>query len=355
MVPKTESSKNSVKPNEVRLARLAYNTNGWKYPSGPAGKSTYADSHEHKYGYGYEEWLLNFDKQIDGYHYAFLEPIREESNCYRGKIFDVWLYTIDGSTRTRYWVGHIQNVYVLEEEEINMAFNTYKQKGWLDEMIEQIYTLRPSQKGFSGYVGEDIFNIRFKLGDAKIYKTPLKIDSQHPVYGFNRYKFIRAINKDKITPVPELFSGHLLRTASAVGETTVTYNSNFPNETERSGLITSRVGQGWYREQLLQRWEGKCAITGCSVKEVLIASHIIPWAESSDQERLDPENGILLSPTLDALFDRHLISFDDEGKIIISRKLSDKDLVQLGINWSMRIYSLTEGNKKYLARHRELL
>ena len=57
--------------------------------------------------------------------------------------------------------------------------------------------------------------------------------------------------------------------------------------------------------------------TNCSILKILIASHIVPWKEASDNERLDVENGILLSPTIDALFDKHLISFNDDGSIII--------------------------------------
>jgi hypothetical protein len=88
---------------------------------------------------------------------------------------------------------------------------------------------------------------------------------------------------------------------------------NQPNETERKGLVTSRVGQGAYRKRIIHRWEYKCAVTEFNKLEVLIASHIVPWSESNDNERLDADNGLLLSPTYDALFDRHLISFENDG------------------------------------------
>ena len=85
-------------------------------------------------------------------------------------------------------------------------------------------------------------------------------------------------------------------------------NYRKPNETERTGLVTSRVGQGYFKQQVLQRWDGKCAVTGSKVLGILIASHIIPWSEASDDEILDVDNGTLLSPLYDALFDKHLIS-----------------------------------------------
>jgi hypothetical protein len=125
-----------------------------------------------------------------------------------------------------------------------------------------------------------------------------------------------------------------------------------PNETERTGLVTSRVGQGYYRQQILEKWGNVCAVTGCDLTQILISSHIVPWSESTDEERLDPENGILLSPTLDALFDKHLISFSDDGSILISKKIEDGVLASLNVNKEMRI-RVSDGMKKYLERHRE--
>jgi len=125
-----------------------------------------------------------------------------------------------------------------------------------------------------------------------------------------------------------------------------------PNETERKGLVNSRVGQGYYRQQILEKWNGCCPITKCDIKEILISSHIVPWSESNDEERLDVENGILLSPNIDSLFDKHLISFDDSGKMLISDTLSKHNIEQLiGNNLNVKL-SISDGMKKYLIRHR---
>ena len=125
-----------------------------------------------------------------------------------------------------------------------------------------------------------------------------------------------------------------------------------PNVTERSGLITSRVGQGYYRQQILDKWNGTCPVTGCTIKKILISSHIVSWSESNDDERLDVENGILLSPNIDSLFDKHLISFEDDGSILISEKINSLNRESLNINNDIEI-PVTEGMKKYLKRHRE--
>ena len=104
---------------------------------------------------------------------------------------------------------------------------------------------------------------------------------------------------------------------------------------------------------MIKKFDNKCAVTGINVEEILIASHIIPWRHSNDDERLDVDNGILLSPLYDSLFDKNLISFEDNGKIIISEKVQDKELISL-INFNAKI-KISEGMKKYLNEHRSKL
>ena len=128
-----------------------------------------------------------------------------------------------------------------------------------------------------------------------------------------------------------------------------------PNSTERKGLVTSRVGQGAYRKSILHRWEYQCAATGFNNTNILIASHIHPWRNATDDERLDVDNGILLSPDYDALFDKHLISFENSGNIILATQLASSDYFKLGVNGKERIKDVSEGNKMYLEKHREHL
>ena len=119
-------------------------------------------------------------------------------------------------------------------------------------------------------------------------------------------------------------------------------------------MVTSRVGQGWYRLEVLKRWDIKCAVTDCGIEKILISSHIVAWSESNDNERLDVGNGILLSPNIDALFDRHLISVQDNGEIMISSKLRTEDLNLLGVNHNMRLRIVFNDMKPYLSRHRKI-
>ena len=131
-------------------------------------------------------------------------------------------------------------------------------------------------------------------------------------------------------------------------------NFTKPNKTERRGFINSRVGQGYYRQQILEKWNGTCPVTQCNIKSILISSHILPWSQSNDEQRLDVDNGILLSPNIDSLFDKHLISFSNEGFLITSSTISEQDLQRLGLNKEVKI-PVNEGMKKYLELHREKL
>jgi hypothetical protein len=144
----------------------------------------------------------------------------------------------------------------------------------------------------------------------------------------------------------------LFSQVSAVADPLEKYGIVPPNSTERKGLVTSRVGQGAYRKRIIHRWEYKCAVTGFNKLDVLIASHIVPWSDSTDNERLDVDNGLLLSPTYDALFDRHLISFENNGKIILSDAIDDNAYKRIGVTGQERISSLSHNNHAYLDRHR---
>lgn len=128
-------------------------------------------------------------------------------------------------------------------------------------------------------------------------------------------------------------------------------------ESERSALVKQRIGQGWFREQLAQRWK-RCPLTNCSVPQLLVASHIVPWAQcQSADERWSVDNGLLLAPAPDRLFDRGLISFDDSGRMLVkSEQVSPQELVWLGLDAHRRINSsqVTPGMRGFFQRHRKL-
>ncbi|MBO6825357.1 MAG: HNH endonuclease [Sneathiella sp.] len=122
------------------------------------------------------------------------------------------------------------------------------------------------------------------------------------------------------------------------------------SETEKSSLVKSRVGQGLFRKRVA-KIETECRVTHVSTIEHLIASHIKPWAVSSNDERLDGNNGLLLSPHIDHLFDKGFISFEDTGRLIVSSELAENLQKAWGVRQS-KMHEFNDIQKKYLAFHR---
>lgn len=102
--------------------------------------------------------------------------------------------------------------------------------------------------------------------------------------------------------------------------------------TEKEAIIKARVGQGRFRQQLLEKYHNKCIVAGIDDLNLLIASHIKPWRSATNNERISSENGLLLSPIYDKMFDLGLISFDYDMRIIISNKLSDTNINLINID-----------------------
>ena len=103
------------------------------------------------------------------------------------------------------------------------------------------------------------------------------------------------------------------------------------NATVRERLVLARLGQGVYRKRLLDLWDGACAVTGCRVTQAIRASHAKPWRCSTDEERLDPANGLPLIANLDALFDAGLIAFEGDGSMQVSSRLKNGEGLLDGI------------------------
>ena len=123
------------------------------------------------------------------------------------------------------------------------------------------------------------------------------------------------------------------------------------DETTKQRLVNARLGQGGFREAQFEIWEGKCVVTGCDVPEVLRASHIKAWRASSNAERLDPRNGLLLAASNDALFDCFLISCDENGSVLASSLLDRASLENLGLRCGQKI-QLGKGSQDYMKWHR---
>ena len=130
-------------------------------------------------------------------------------------------------------------------------------------------------------------------------------------------------------------------------------NDSSIRETERQALIRARNGQGLFRDRV-SKIETKCRVTGVENPVHLVASHCKPWRDSTNEERLNGDNGLLLTPSIDHLFDRGFIGFEDNGKLIISPVAHKPSLQRMGIEISkvVNVGGFTSGQKQFLEFHR---
>ncbi len=123
------------------------------------------------------------------------------------------------------------------------------------------------------------------------------------------------------------------------------------SKTTKQALVDARLGQGRFRKQVAAKWEGACSVTGCTQQELLRASHMKPWWQSSCVERLDQANGLYLCANLDALFDRYLVSFSTDGRMMVSSKIEQETRDLLGLPAPLR-RKPTDQELVFLQHHR---
>lgn len=125
-------------------------------------------------------------------------------------------------------------------------------------------------------------------------------------------------------------------------------------ETTRQSLVLARRGQGLFKDRV-HRIEKACRVTGVDQPEHLRARHCKPWRDSTNEERLDGENGLLLTPNIDHLFDRGFIGFEDNGDLIVSPVAHRPSLSKLGIDPSrtLNVGRFSAGQMNYLGFHRD--
>jgi len=128
--------------------------------------------------------------------------------------------------------------------------------------------------------------------------------------------------------------------------------ARLPQNTEAERLVVKRIGQDIFRDAQMDYWGGRCPLTGIAEPELLRASHIVPWAECRDEQRLDVNNGLLLSALWDAAFDKGLVSFTDNGVPLLSPRLTQIARTTLGADGTPQITGLCPQHRANLALHR---
>ncbi|MEX1013643.1 MAG: hypothetical protein WDZ80_00595 [Candidatus Paceibacterota bacterium] len=167
------------------FTRICYNSDGWRRPSGPEGKSTSKESFEGITGFGMEEWLFAEELNTDGYQYGFLQGVNQ--NHPDSEVIDVDLYTVEDTDQGKitFWVCSIKNIEVIDVEE---AHHVQKETGLEDRVIRYLKTVPSSEKidqDITSFVGDTHLNIRFKLRNVDYPDTK---DLQVIDLDLNKYK-----------------------------------------------------------------------------------------------------------------------------------------------------------------------
>jgi len=255
-----------------------------------------------------------------------LTLISDKTKLYEDKVVgDIYHYTGMGQSGDQKMSG--QNLTLAESDSNGVEVHffevikpkEYTYRGQVELAGEPYQDQQKDQDGRLRLVW--IFPLRLKDSKAKFTKLSSATNDKHELQ-----EEFKEIQEAENLPIPE---------------------------TEKERLIKGRIGQGKFKKLLTER-ECKCALCGVTDPRVLIASHIKPWSASSNEERLDVNNGLLLCPNHDALFDKHLISFDSHGEIVISQTLDETARVFLNVNAALRV-KLNEKQLSYMEGHYQSL
>lgn len=165
----------SSNPSIEKVARICWNTNGWKSPSGKQGKSKNKNAYENEMGYGHEEWLFDPSREINGYHYSFLQQMNK-TKVHLGQVYTIHLYTFNTSG-TKCYIGKIKNVECITDDESKSARLVYRKNNWFKEMSYEINAAL-GYKALARFSTN--FNIKFKLSDIELEDELLEIDKTDP-------------------------------------------------------------------------------------------------------------------------------------------------------------------------------
>ena len=189
-----------------------------------------------------------------------------------------------------------------------------------------------------------------------------------PLPNTSRLRILKVMKSGKIffelKLVPD-FDGYSskpaeIELASELEKQLQTYSPRIPLHTTIEKMVKVRVGQQRFKRDVLNDCGRVCPFTNITDESLLIAGHIKPWAKSNDEEKLDPKNGLLFTPTFDRMFNNGFISFKDDTKLIISPLVSSRTASALGIRNDMEITipllgNSHKGRRDFMEYHRNFV
>ena len=186
---------------EDKIARICWNDFNWQRPSGADSKSKNEDCHEAKEGYGHEEWLLDMNKIIDGYHYGFIQCFNNKKD-FSGSVFDLSLFTINGKTGQRFWVGEIKSLEVITTDDSVVLSNEYENRGWKKEMADQLKAVNINPSLFIKTPDEIFANVRFKQENLNLLEKPLEFSNKDQAVTSTYYSTLLNKKQDPQLLIP---------------------------------------------------------------------------------------------------------------------------------------------------------
>ena len=360
------------------LKPVVWNTKGYKEPSGEKVTSGYPAEH----GFGYEEWNASETStvQVDGRCMRVFHTEGFGNQPLDNYAGDIFVFMISSYRGRQYLVGIAGGATSLHSDEHAERRRAYSEsiaggearlkQTWRLQKVKDCYC--GDEKKFQEHWGKELQWFAnwicppelFHWLDEPMLLNPCEISGKRSLIKmFGSYQAISrttaAFIAASVRPAKPCsgLSNILSRLGSDEGDRAtdiaIIERDEELDSTTREALVQARLGQGKFRDDLMRLWGGSCSITGCDVAQVLRASHVKPWRDSKNRERLDPHNGLLLAATVDALFDAYLITFEDTGEMLVSASISDRQRSMLGLPARLRKPPSQE-LCRYLAEHREI-
>ncbi|MCS4504287.1 HNH endonuclease [Arhodomonas aquaeolei] len=311
-------------------------------------------------------WWVNqnqtYEQEIQG---GYLWSPKTKSNGARNHFYDTMKRVEPGDLVFSFRNQHISDVGVAthraishpKPEEFGAAGDQWAQDGWLvfvrwqsvatpiapKNYIEQIRSLLPERYSplnpVTGHGLQQVYLAEVPRPLAMALLDLIGNDARHI-----HDDVVREVVDEKppVESIDELVEQRIREDASL-------------DATTKTAVIAARRGQGRFRRNLEEIEDG-CRITGIHDRRLLKASHIKPWrACESSGERLDGNNGLLLSPSIDHLFDQGYLSFEDDGALLLSEQLEPTDLERLGVplDAGYRVAPFNDAQREYLSYHRQ--
>jgi len=356
---------------------IVWNTNGYQRPSGVRFTSGWPMEH----GFAFEEWNNSRDLIItennENFHFFHTGEFEKQPiDDYPEDIFVFMIASHDGRQDLVGVAGGATSLIsnpeerkrlVGDEENRLLGTEAWQNDCWAIRNVQNCHgNDRVQFREFWNNSCRGIPNWKCPANLFLWLENPLTLDARNitgqnrlvtmysrfqPISRRNALDILNSINQPNDADIIENLKARCSDELDVKTDIAQIQHDNTTNSTTKEALIQARKGQGRFRRDLMIIWNSSCAVTGCSVSKVLKASHIKPWRYSNNKQRLDPNNGLLLTANLDALFDSGLISFHDTGEMIISSQLLTRERRRLGIPQPLRIVP-NAAQRRYLTYHR---